>query len=256
MRTEPATRAKSANCFVLTSPLGSHKMPLLGRQSPLSRTRRGTSNLGSLGEQILMKAATRLRVHRCFLSAHFLVVVPPVFTLSPTTPSRKVGNPAAFGQGHRAWPGCMPAGATRGATCASVSVACPAVPNLTATPSEASPTGAALGTIILANGGGGTSLFNAGFANAYLANAYLKNGFRVVQLLCASNREDSNGVGVTSAACRPATIPPPPSVRRPRSAALGPLPHSVILERSEQSLARRPQRHRREPRPPLPRFES
>jgi hypothetical protein len=72
-----------------------------------------------------------------------------------------------------------------------------------------SPTGAALGTIILANGGG-TTLFNAGFANAYLANAYLKNGFRVVQLLWASNWEDSNGVGVTSAACRPATIPPPP----------------------------------------------
>jgi hypothetical protein len=176
-----------------------------------------------------MKAATRLRVHRCFLSAHFLVVVPSVYAFADDTIAESGQPPPRLGKVTVLGPVACPAGATRGATCTSVSVACPAVPNLTATLSEASPTGAALGAIILANGGGGTTFFNAGFANAYpanayLANAYLNDGFRVVQLLWASNWEDTNGVGVTSAACRPATIPPPPSVRRPRSAA--PLCHS------------------------------
>jgi hypothetical protein len=98
-------------------------------------------------------------------------------------------------------PVTCPQGATEGATCSSVNVSCPRVPDLTATISEALPTGTVMGTIILANGGGGTTFFNAGFANTYL-NA----GYRVVQYLWASDWEDTGGVGVKSAACRPAAI--------------------------------------------------
>lgn len=148
-----------------------------------------------------MKAASHFRVHRFLLAALFLVGLVSAFAFADDTiaesarPSLRLGKVTVLG------PVACPAGATRGAICTSVSVACPAVPNLTATLSEASPTGTALGTIILANGGGGTTFFNAGFANTYL-----NDGFRVFQLLWASDWEDTNGVGVKSAACRPATI--------------------------------------------------
>jgi len=247
MRTEPATRAKSANCFVLTSPLGSHKMPLLGRQSPLSRTRRGTSNLGSLGEQILMKAATRLRVHRCFLSAHFLVVVPPVFTLSPTTPSRKVGNPAAFGQGHRAWPGCMPRRRDPGSYLRLRQCGLPCSSQSHGHPER-------------------SFSYRRGLGNDHPRQRRRWHKLvqrRLRQRLSRQRLSQERLPGGTT----PLGFQLGGFQRRGRyerclsaryhTAAPGPMPHSVILERSEQSLARRPhQRHRREPRPPMPRFES
>src|SRR5207302_6797319 len=42
-----------------------------------------------------------------------------------------------------------PGGATKGATCTSINVACPGIPDLTAILSQAIPTGTARGTIIL-----------------------------------------------------------------------------------------------------------
>ena len=98
-------------------------------------------------------------------------------------------------------PVTCPAGKTQGAACTSVSVSCPRVPNLTATVSEAFPSGTAKGTIILVNGGGGTTFFNSGFANTYL-----NDGFRVVQLAWTTDWEDAGGIGLKSASCRNATI--------------------------------------------------
>ena len=92
-------------------------------------------------------------------------------------------------------------GSTKGAACTSISVSCPGVPDLTATLSEAFPTGTVTGTIILLSGGDGTAFFNSGFANAYLAD-----GFRVVQLGWITEWEDTGGVGLKSAACRGATV--------------------------------------------------
>lgn len=94
-----------------------------------------------------------------------------------------------------------PHGATTGATCTSINVTCPGVPDLTGTLSETLPTGTARGTVVLANGGGGTTFFNAGFASAYL-----NDGFRVAQFLWTTDWEDTGGVGVKSGACRGATI--------------------------------------------------
>ena len=95
-------------------------------------------------------------------------------------------NPLQLGRVTVLGPVACPIGATTGATCTSVNVVCPGVPNLTGTLSEASPTGTARGTIILANGGGGTSFFNAGFASAYL-----NDGFRVAQFLWTTDWEDT-----------------------------------------------------------------
>jgi hypothetical protein len=94
-----------------------------------------------------------------------------------------------------------PSGATRGAACTSVSVACPGLSDLTAILSEAFPAGTAKGTIIMLSGSGGTTFFNSGFANTYLGD-----GFRVVQLAWTTDWEDTAGVGLKSAACRGATV--------------------------------------------------
>lgn len=94
-----------------------------------------------------------------------------------------------------------PTGATQGASCTSVSVTCPNIPALTAVLSEAIPTGTARGTIILNNGGGGTSFLNSGFANTYF-----NDGFRVVQLAWSTDWEDTGGVGLKRASCRGATL--------------------------------------------------
>jgi len=98
-------------------------------------------------------------------------------------------------------PANCPAGVTQGATCTSINVSCPRVPDLTAILSEALPTLTAKGTIVFMNGGGGTAFFNSGFPNTYLAD-----GFRVVQLAWTSDWEDAGGVGLKSASCRNATV--------------------------------------------------
>jgi hypothetical protein len=92
-------------------------------------------------------------------------------------------------------------GATKGALCTSVRVSCAGIPDLDATLAEASPQGTIKGTIVLVSGGGGTALFNSGFANKYLAD-----GFRVAQLAWVSDWEDTGGVGLKSSACRPSTL--------------------------------------------------
>ena len=94
-----------------------------------------------------------------------------------------------------------PNGATKGATCTSVNVACPGIPDLTATLGEALPTGTPKGTIILHSGSGGTTFFNSGFGSAYIGD-----GFRVVQLAWTTDWEDTGGVGLKSASCRGATV--------------------------------------------------
>jgi hypothetical protein len=94
-----------------------------------------------------------------------------------------------------------PGGATKGATCTSVNVSCPGIPDLTAIFSEVIPTGTAKGTIILLSGSGGTTFFNSGFGTPYL-----NDGFRVVQLAWTTDWEVANGVGLKSASCRGATF--------------------------------------------------
>lgn len=98
-------------------------------------------------------------------------------------------------------PATCPAGAATGANCKSITVSCPGLPDLDATLGVASPTGTAKGTIILLNGGYGTTFFNSNFADTYL-----EDGFNVSQLAWASDWASANGIGVKSAACRPATV--------------------------------------------------
>src|SRR5258708_33006975 len=59
-------------------------------------------------------------------------------------------------------PASCPTGVTQGATCTSVNVSCPKVPDLTAILSEPFPTVTAKGTIVLINGGVGPGFFNSG----------------------------------------------------------------------------------------------
>jgi hypothetical protein len=98
-------------------------------------------------------------------------------------------------------PATCPGGATKGATCTSVNVACPGIPDLTAILSEAIPTVTAKGTIILLSGSGGTTFFNSGFGTPYL-----NDGFRVVQLAWTTDWELTGGIGLKSASCRGATF--------------------------------------------------
>jgi hypothetical protein len=92
-------------------------------------------------------------------------------------------------------------GAATGATCKSITVSCPDLPDLDATLGTAFPSGTAKGTIVLVSGGDGTKFFNSNFADTYLAD-----GFNVSQLAWASDWASANGAGVKSAACRPATV--------------------------------------------------
>jgi hypothetical protein len=98
-------------------------------------------------------------------------------------------------------PATCPGGATKGATCTSLNVACPGIPDLTAILSEAIPTGTAKGTVILHSGSGGTTFLNSGFGTPYV-----NDGFRVVQLAWTTDWEDTGGVGLKSASCRGATV--------------------------------------------------
>ena len=95
---------------------------------------------------------------------------------------------------------CLP-NASKGAVCKSVNVSCPGIADLTATISQALPKVTAKGTIILVSGHGGTAFFNSGFSDKYLVD-----GFRVVQLAWTTDWEDTNGVGLTAASCRGATL--------------------------------------------------
>ncbi len=98
-------------------------------------------------------------------------------------------------------PTSCPAGAATGAGCKSVRVSCAGLPDLDATLGVARPSGTVSGTIILVNGGPGTTFLNDGFADTYV-----NDGFNVVQLAWASDWASANDAGVKSAACRPASI--------------------------------------------------
>ncbi len=148
-----------------------------------------------------MQPASRFGVPRFSMMALLLIGLAGVPALGQDAIAQGEQSPLPFGKITILGAATCPLGATEGAACTSVSVACPQVPDLTATVSEAFPVGTPKGTIILANGGGGTTFFNAGFANTYL-----NDGFRVVQLAWATDWEDTAGVGVKTAACRPASI--------------------------------------------------
>ncbi|PYX51331.1 MAG: hypothetical protein DMG79_03440 [Acidobacteria bacterium] len=135
------------------------------------------------------------------LTALLLFALATLSAFADDTIAEASQNAALLGRVTVLGPVSCPAGATQGAACTSVSVSCPTLPNLTATLSEAFPAGIGKGTIILINGGGGTTFFNSGFANTYF-----NDGFRVVQLAWTSDWEDANGVGLKSASCRGATL--------------------------------------------------
>ncbi len=146
-----------------------------------------------------MKAASRFPSHRLAILLVIGLACSPAFcddTVAEASQSASLlGRVTVLG------PATCPPNATQGAACTSVSVSCPKVPDLTAVLGEAFPTATAKGTIILVNGGGGTTFFNNGFADAYL-----NDGFRVVQLAWTTDWEDTGGVGVKSGACRGATL--------------------------------------------------
>jgi len=146
-----------------------------------------------------MKPAPVLRSHRFLLTALLLAgftTVPAFGQASERRPNvLQVGTVTVLGSA------TCPGGATKGATCTSVNVACPGIPDLTATLSQALPTGTAKGTIIMLSGSGGTTFFNSGFGSAYIGD-----GFRVVQLAWTTDWEDTGGVGLKSASCRGATV--------------------------------------------------
>jgi len=148
-----------------------------------------------------MRVAADFRSHCCSFIALLLIGLANGPALGDDTIAQGDQNALQLGRVTVLGPATCPAGKTQGAACTSVSVSCPRVPDLTATVSEAFPAGTAKGTIILVNGGGGTTFFNSGFANTYL-----NDGFRVVQLAWTTDWEDAGGVGLKGASCRNATI--------------------------------------------------
>lgn len=158
--------------------------------------------MGRWEKEFPMKATSRFRSLHFSLTALLLIGLANVPAFGDDTIAEGNQNAPQLGRVTVLGPATCPGGATQGAACTSVSVTCPKVPDLTATLSEAFPTGTAKGTIILVNGGGGTTFFNTGG----FANTYLNDGFRVVQLAWTSDWEDAGGVGLKSASCRNATI--------------------------------------------------
>jgi hypothetical protein len=96
--------------------------------------------------------------------------------------------------------GC-PRGAGSEASCTSVAVSCPAIPDLGATLAVSRPKGSPKGTVILLSGGSGVGLLNEGFVDAYTGD-----GFQVVQVGWARDWAGANGAGFTRTSCRPSTI--------------------------------------------------
>ena len=148
-----------------------------------------------------MKSTFLFLSHRFSMMALLLIGLSTAPTLSGQSTPETDPNALSLGTVTVLGSATCLSGATKGAACTSINVSCPGVPDLTATLSEAFPTGTATGTIILVSGGDGTTFFNSGFANTYLAD-----GFRVVQLAWTTEWEDTGGVGLKSAACRGATV--------------------------------------------------
>jgi hypothetical protein len=112
----------------------------------------------------------------------------PLGTLTVTAPSVTcTGNPGA------------------GATCMSVSVSCPGIPDIDATIAVIEPSGGApKGTIVAHAGGSGTGYFNGGPEGSGFAAAYTAKNFRFVQIEWATDWASGEG-SIKTAACRPAT---------------------------------------------------
>jgi len=94
-----------------------------------------------------------------------------------------------------------PNGSPLTATCNLLTVSCAGLPDLNVTIVVTKPTGTPVGTVILHAGGPGNMLLNNGFPGDYVAR-----GLRSVQISWATDWAAANGMGVKSAACRPATL--------------------------------------------------
>jgi hypothetical protein len=129
------------------------------------------------------------------LCAFALATALAAFPQQSPAPTRALGTVKILGSA------ACPSGATTGSTCKSIQVTCPGIPVLDGTLGQALATGTVKGTIILVSGEGGTTFFNSNFANTYLAD-----GYNVVQIAWATDWEDTGGVGLAAAACRPATV--------------------------------------------------
>jgi hypothetical protein len=152
-------------------------------------------------EGIPVKLTFRISSPVCALIFFFLLAAVNALAQAAENPAEPSRSPLPLGTVTVLGPATCLSGATSRATCTSISVSCPGIPDLGATISEAFPTGTAKGTIILVSGGDGTTFFNSGFPNTYLSD-----GFRVVQLAWASEWELTGGVGLISASCRGATV--------------------------------------------------
>ncbi len=100
-----------------------------------------------------------------------------------------------------------PKSAAPGATCMSLSVACPDIPDLAVTIAEVAPTGTPKGTIVSHDGGSGTGFYNGntGDPSRGFAQSLSAKGYRYVQVAWADDWA-STGKGIKTAGCRPATL--------------------------------------------------
>jgi hypothetical protein len=111
----------------------------------------------------------------------------------PTTSNHSTGTVTVNGSA-----ACV-AGAATAAACTSLTVACSGIPNVNAILAISRPSGTPKGTIVFTSGGAGSVFLPSG------ADDYVGDGFLVVQVAWATDWADS-GVGLTAAACRPATL--------------------------------------------------
>jgi hypothetical protein len=104
-----------------------------------------------------------VRARRFSLGALLLVGLASLSAFGGETSAEADRNALSLGTVTVLGPATCLSGSTKGGACTSISVSCPGVPDLTATLSEAFPTGTATGTIILLSGGDGTHLLQQRF---------------------------------------------------------------------------------------------
>src|ERR1700720_4628104 len=95
-----------------------------------------------------------VRAHR-FLAVLLLVALASLSAFAGDANPEADRNALALGTVTVLGPATCLSGSTKGSACTSINVSCPGVTDLTAQLSEAFPTGAAMGTIILNSGGDG-----------------------------------------------------------------------------------------------------
>lgn len=102
-----------------------------------------------------------------------------------------------------------PSGFYAGSSCFQSTVSCPATAPLLVTYGYRTPPGAVKGTILMHDGGGGTTPFDHGPRDGRtFAESFLNAGYRIVQLAWATDWEDTGlpQKNLRVAACRPATL--------------------------------------------------